>query len=323
MGLPLTLHRLLVGVEQKTGVPILPRDRILSAVSQDGLHWEREAGFRVDVEGSHGSEMVYWPHAVQMPDGWRLYFFGSSRSSDGWRGRILSARSSDGINFTVEPGERISADGPHDSRFAAAPWVVAVPDGYRMYYAGSTDGLTWCILSAVSTDGLHWTKEDGIRLAPQRERGDTGLTSPCVAFIENQLRMYVTVAREDGSCINWATSSDGITWSVLSGVYFSSSGSAFHRYYDNPRIVPSARGWRMYMAGHDGSAIGVHIYSAITRDGFHWDWEPGSRLEVYKGVETNFCHPVLLQDGRWRMYFTGYWGRHLLSPLTRWQHRKR
>ena len=59
--------------------------------------------------------------------------------------------------WTRESGIRV--DG------GVVPYVVTLPDGsYRMYYRG--DGIS----SALSTDGLTFTKESGSRLGPGEER---------------------------------------------------------------------------------------------------------------------------------------------------------
>ncbi|MDD5593928.1 MAG: hypothetical protein PHG97_04250 [Candidatus Margulisbacteria bacterium] len=118
--------------------------------------WKVESGIRI-VDGVSTS-------TVKLSNGsYRTYYVGS--------GGILSAISTDGLTFTLESGKRVDvgAPGEPDSAQAVNPCVVALSDGYRMYYDG-LDGSdpsshTACrrVLSAVSSDGLVFTKE-GIRI---------------------------------------------------------------------------------------------------------------------------------------------------------------
>lgn len=83
---------------------------ICSAVSVDMLHWEHEEGIR--LQGFHG---VGGPRYVPLPDGrGRLYCFGSESVEDNSnhhakhrRQSIISAVSSNGLNFELDPGYRI------------------------------------------------------------------------------------------------------------------------------------------------------------------------------------------------------------------------
>ena len=55
--------------------------------------------------------------------------------------------------------------------WAVCPDVLTLPDGgYRMYFQARSASGHNVILSAVSEDGLHWTREAGIRFADQTPR---------------------------------------------------------------------------------------------------------------------------------------------------------
>ena len=136
---------------------------IVSAVSvgADGASFIPEAGARLP----DGSGM---PRAVALASGgWRLFYING--------GGIQSAVSTDGLNFTVEDGFRITAEaagvGSSTAGATSGATVVRLTDGsYRMYFSdlprpGDAPGGHW-IKSAVSTDQLSWTVEDGIRLGP-------------------------------------------------------------------------------------------------------------------------------------------------------------
>lgn len=124
---------------------------IVTAVSvgTDGASFIPEAGARLP----DGSGM---PRAVAMPGGgWRLFYINGSG--------IQSAVSTDGLNFTVEDGFRITAEaagvGGSTAGATSGATVTQLADGrYRMYFSdlprpGDAPGGHW-IKSAVSTDQL-------------------------------------------------------------------------------------------------------------------------------------------------------------------------
>ncbi len=123
-------------------------------------------GFRFDPGGYAG------PHKriYQLPDGsYRMYFH---TRFDAAKQGIGSAVSADGLNFTKEPGLRISSkDAGFDKGVPLSPGdIVPTRDGrYRMYFSslswmGSGDLTFETVKSAVSDDLLTWTVEEGERL---------------------------------------------------------------------------------------------------------------------------------------------------------------
>jgi len=137
---------------------------IVSAISlsADGLTFRPEPGRRMP----DGSGM---PRIVAMPGGGVRLFFTSGNG-------IKSATSPDGLTFTEEPGMRITAQalGFTDTTVAAASGagVIQLADGrYRMYASdlprpGDPPG-GHRVKSAISTDMLTWTVEDGVRLGAE------------------------------------------------------------------------------------------------------------------------------------------------------------
>jgi hypothetical protein len=150
------------------GVPVDEPNRIVgveSYVSSDGLSFQKEAGYRITNKG------LFMPCVLRTKEeSIRLYYVDQTQgppSNKGYKA-VKSAISTDGgVNFTVENGERLTylstgyeVDGIRQAR------VLFLPDGrYRMYYQGISDYSR--ILSAVSVDGLNWTREDGIRVDPK------------------------------------------------------------------------------------------------------------------------------------------------------------
>ena len=50
--------------------------RIASATSQDGVHWEREEGMRLEAGGRYDPHGVFCPEVVRCEMGWRMYYGG-------------------------------------------------------------------------------------------------------------------------------------------------------------------------------------------------------------------------------------------------------
>ncbi len=104
------------------------------------------------ITGKTNAGAVVDPSVVELSDGTlRMYFFGSETTQGDPAATegdhvVYSAVSSDGLNWTVEDGERFAAARLTD------PEVVQMDDHYwLMYYSlGTTTGI------ATSSDGLEW-----------------------------------------------------------------------------------------------------------------------------------------------------------------------
>ena len=150
------------------------QNSIRSAVSDDGLNWEVEAGHRMAVDGCN----LCAPRIQFLDDGrCRLYFYQRSVG-------IMSAVSVDGIEFASEPGVRISDGGPNNRITAFAPEILRLPDGrLRMYYAGYREGQSADILTALSEDGIDWQNDDELVHPPGSKSWDSAKCSEmCVVW---------------------------------------------------------------------------------------------------------------------------------------------
>ena len=198
--------------------------RVLTAVSDDGLAFEREPGIRL----KNGSGFATDPAVIQ--DGERLVMFFVS-CGDEFRNRfgegfIQRAVSDDGLTFD-EPQDvlrspTVSYESPEvfragdrwlmvtnglmlfESPDLLGSWtrvqnahlprgggtsVVATDDGYRLYFTGHV-GERHHILSAHSRDGVNWVEEPGVRL--QVDDGSFGVLNPDVhRLADGSWRMYL------------------------------------------------------------------------------------------------------------------------------------
>lgn len=167
------------------------RSEFLSAVSADGLVWTKEPGIRLNYGGTYDSMRMEHIDVIKLPDGtYRMYYSGF----DGTYYRILSAASADGLLWIKEAGVRIDVGGAYDSLHALSSVTLRIPDGrYIMFYCGHSETWVGQVLSAVSVDGLAWTKEDGIRIG----HGSYTLVAPSaiVRLSGSLYRMYITADR--------------------------------------------------------------------------------------------------------------------------------
>ncbi|MFQ5343854.1 MAG: hypothetical protein ACE5F6_20110, partial [Anaerolineae bacterium] len=192
-----------------TSAPASPgaTPRTYSAISDDGFTFELEDGYRFYVEG----KAVLDPSLIRIGDVWHLFAGGAVTTPRyNWH-----ATSTDGLNFT-----------PQDDFGVAGLTMangLAVPGGYRFYgfrnaapqpaiqrrpepvegppnhlSAPQSNGAE--ILSIFTTDGVTWTAEPGVRLAPDASATleALGVADPAVARLADgrYIMIYVTVIPE-------------------------------------------------------------------------------------------------------------------------------
>lgn len=135
------------------------------------LDWVIEAGPRLEGARDLDRLKVQAPCITRAPDDrFRLFYtaIGPAKPFRDCQGYILSAISADGLEFTPEPGIRLAPDPalPQLALRVLAPSISALPTGgWRMYFeARGVAGRPTAIMSAFSSDQLHWTLEPGKRL---------------------------------------------------------------------------------------------------------------------------------------------------------------
>ena len=236
-----------------TGYPIVIRN----ATSPDGLTWTKDPNILIGSGYGGEAGWVGTPETMVLSDGtYRMYYSNEKYPfGDPQWGNIVSAVSPDGLTWTKEPNIRVDYGGPYDSLRVLSPDIMQLSDGtYRMYYAGYDYGGDehYRILSAVSADGLTWTKETGVRV-------DIGGT-------------YDTLETASPEVIQ----------------------------------LPDET-YIMFYRGYDGGT--GRILSAVSTGGLAWTKEPGFRLEPndlgIEGVASVAPGEIItLGDNEYRMYFS-------------------
>jgi len=157
---------------------------LLSAVSDDGLTFHTEPGIRLapQPELPHMSLRVLAPTVAPRADGgWRMYFEG--RGAADRPTVICSAVSDDMLHWEHEDGIRLESPGG----LGGPRFLPLSEGGGRLYCFGSEFGpggpasgrrLSQGVVSARTSDGLHFELEPGYRLQSNQEEYDTvGITA--------------------------------------------------------------------------------------------------------------------------------------------------
>jgi hypothetical protein len=153
---------------------------ILSAVSDDGLVFQKEPGIRLAPQPSlrHASLRVLAPTVTEYDEGcWRMYF--EARGPAGTPAVICSAVSSDMLSWEVEDGIRLeSPDG------LGGPRYLPLPGGGGRLYVCSTEldqsgeKASKPVISAITSDGLLFEVEPGFRIRDKQSDYDSsGITA--------------------------------------------------------------------------------------------------------------------------------------------------
>ena len=154
---------------------------IRSAISEDGgVSFTPEPGWRLQNPGD-GS--VNSPRVLALRDGAGHRMYASYNGLTG--AGIISAVSSDGgLSFTIEEGVRIAKTGPLEAFSVFAPEVLLVGEGasafYRMYYVGVPAPESAYIMTATSTDGIRWDKNETPVVSPGGEWDKVKSSEMCV-----------------------------------------------------------------------------------------------------------------------------------------------
>jgi hypothetical protein len=263
-----------------------PPRLVYSLISNDGLNFAREADYRLVGDAEHDA---FAPAVVAVPDGRFRMYLTDQRTHIGDVGApaIISSISSDGLTFTWEGGNRLTYTGTgNEVGGIRGSSALRLPDGgWRMYYLGLTGSGRDCkVLSAVSPDGLTWTREAGVRFEPTMLCPATRSSGSLAVFLDDSgvYHWFISGAacddadhRNEKIGIFHGTSTDGLSFTVskdpvVQGYYI---GSQYHGNPGDPFIaaedamlVLSPEGLRMYFAVGIVGDPGVRYYSIQNRD---------------------------------------------------------
>lgn len=190
---------------------------ILSAVSDDGLSFTKEQGVRISP-GAGFETVVCDPTIVDLPNGnIRMYYKGADSMNPGPGQsihKIYSATSSDGLTFQKE-GLRIDSETNGDNGWASVPDAIILPDGrVRLFYVTAAE-IEHGIGSAISSDGLNFAKEPGMRVG--------NLVDPALVKVKDKYLLFAASIDERFASlpkgIYYLESADGLNFAEPIAVF--------------------------------------------------------------------------------------------------------
>ena len=204
-----------------------------------------------------------------------------------------------------------------------AAWQTETPYFYLVATAGSAvalfgvlNALYWRkpffaydrILSATSTDGMVWVKEEGVRVDVGGPLDSRHVYYPKVTSVNRGYRMYYRAGGSD-SVIGSAFSDDGVEWKYEQRARVALGGRHGLKRLLSPEIVSlRANDWRLYYAGLDERRW--RIYCARSQDGVVWSDEGVCiDLSAADDEEMSLAKEPSVSvsgDGSFRMHFVGF-----------------
>ncbi|NRA17506.1 MAG: hypothetical protein HRU04_18610 [Oceanospirillaceae bacterium] len=289
--------------------------------SDPGLAWVKDPEVSIEPDTPLDSMSILTPNVVRLPEGgFRMYYtgHGPGRTIEASYGYILSAVSKDGLNWSKEPGIRIDVHGPNATHRVLCPDVIPLPDGrWRMYFEASECDRPTSILSAVSTDGLQWAPEEGVRIA----HSEWSFGSPRCIHVgssekleELEYRLYfhhysfpMRTGLGAHNHIISAVSKDGLKFEIEPGIRIAQESQERESYaVYAPEIIRLAdSSYRMYYSGWSDKIRGG-IFSASSLDGLNFIKDAGPVLDLDRSLDSRMLSEpcvINLNDGRCRMYY--------------------
>ena len=292
-------------------IHLWPADCILSATSKDGLYFERDSKVCIEGNSTFMPEMVYSPNVSRLANGHlRMYFYKSKKTIKGWRGDILTALSRDGENWTLEPIKSLRDLMSVDCKHVQSPRLVSFKDKKMLYFCAKIAGNHFRPYVAHTHDGITLENPTALCL-----NCDDPIMDFSFCIFDDCIRMYFY--RNKDICS--ARSLDGILWEIEDGIRIKHGAKGMKGLVANPSIIQLETGqYRLYFRATNKNALGSYIYSAISDNGLEFKIEDGLRMDYSGKLERHgvaFPHVIKFRN-YWKMYYTGYWGPHLMEPLT-------
>lgn len=219
----------------------------------------------------------------------------------------------------TKTGIAFVSDRPDDDKRILCPWVIRLADGrFRALYMGfgstAPDGTFGRLLSAISNDGVTWTKEPGIRLDHHPGAEYRVLSESIIAKPGGGFRMYYEAVGNLGNVVMSATSSDGLVWTPDEGLRL----SELQTILGSPRALVLPNGSvRLYFHRYPSPVeirldAGNHVLSATSTDGLAFTVDQGVRIpqtiEAYEKEATYCAQPIDLGGGKVRVIYSGWNG---------------
>ncbi len=236
-------------------------ERLVLATSPAGLNWTHT--FNIISDQAAVPDMIVDPQGRT-----RIYYV------DWGNGNILVCAINTHDSTWIYRRVKI-AGLPASKPDPVDPDVVLLPDGrYRLYFTRSESGQSHATYSAISSDGINFTFEPGVRFAVSGKN----VLDPSTIRVGDSTHYFA-----GGLFGNYhAVSADGLTFIRRPDVIVAGRDIKF----SNGIFVPG--GYRFY--GFDNRPP-KNILSMFSTDGYQWALEPGIRLSVdpTSGIESEYA----------------------------------
>jgi hypothetical protein len=266
---------------------------ILSATSDDGLAFTPEPGIRLasDPNDPPMSLRVLAPSVAALSDGpWRMYF--EARGPATMPTTIRSARSSNLIDWTLEPGTRLATSGGVGApRFRwlgdGTGELLALDSRYTGGGPGRSARTAMAVIRATTTDGLHFAIGSTDLLRDRQGPLDSaGITA--AEFIDTTPPLLLFSAWQDrpaGEPAPLHPSTDADAVARGSSADFATASIAADMSGYRSRIMAAeltTSGWQRRGVVIEGDGYG------------------GADIDAVHAEDMSL---IALGDGRWRMYY--------------------
>jgi predicted GH43/DUF377 family glycosyl hydrolase len=195
---------------------------------------------------------------------------------------------------------------------ALDPVVLNEAGTYKMWYTHVDNSGTWTIYYADSTDGVTWSNQQQV-LAPSGTSGaydEVRVAGPSVINVSGTYMMWFSARDANAKwTVGHATSSDGLSWSKVGKVLDvggpASWDSAMVR---EPSVIKDGSTYKMWYAGTALWPV-FKIGYATSLDGMTWT-KHGSN-PIFTGTSGGwdgfqvYAPSVVLDNGTYHMYFSG------------------
>ncbi|QQG46552.1 MAG: peptidoglycan-binding protein [Candidatus Niyogibacteria bacterium] len=243
--------------------------------------WTKDSGIRIS-----GGQV---PYVYKLKDGrYRMYYCGTN-------GSIMSAISSDGLNFQTESGARLSPIYGDFEAVICDPTLVELSDGrFRLYYKGANTGGVPAIhkvFSAISSDGLNFERE-GLVIDSEKTDDQSWASVPeAIKLSDGRVRLYYVSRACGRGCIVSAISSDGLN--------FTKEETKIYDYVD-PSVTQLSDGRFFLVTANFTSQGGTELYSFISSDGIHFD-----NANPQSVIVESVADPAIVRvdDKTYRIYY--------------------
>jgi len=285
------------------------------ATSTNGVDWNFFSGNPVLSAGPIGSwdEIEADAPSVILDGGlYKMWYHGCTPDYSSCS--IGYATSPDGVNWTKYAGNPV-VSGTVGSDEASVLWPSVVKNGstYLMWYYRNDDDWNYTGIGlATSSDGVVWTKYSGNPVL--MEGWDGGAVVGHFVMLEGSTyKMWLRSGQGESSGIGFATSADGIDWTMYAGNPLLRPGSAglivYANYAHDWLIARTSPNMPITLTVADGSGVPEASVAGMTDEqgefrSWEWGWDPwvadisvGDIVTAWTAAFSTTINPIGAIDG--------------------------